>query len=163
MKRKSLSTALVLSVFLFPGAPLPGETVQTSPPPIEEKLREEVESLTRQAAEYWLDNGRKEIIRELSTPEGRFDRGEIFVFACDMKGTLIAHRDMKKNPCRYMYSKADRKSSKLKKKMFTLARTEGAGWLTCYQYNPGKRKFSKKYLYILKKGNLIFCCTVPAR
>ncbi len=157
MSRKSLFLSIALCGLLLPGRELPAENKTTSFTAGEKAIRSQAVSLTEQAAEFWLEKGRQETIRELNKIGGLFDRGEIFVFACDMKGELIAHRDLGKNPCLLTLSEDDTKGALLKKKMFTLARTEESGWITCYCFYEKTGKFSRTNLFILKMGNIIFC------
>ncbi len=162
MKYSKAPGITLLILLLIPAHSLSGDLDKTSFTRSEKQLRSLVVSITQKAAEYWLDNGRKETVKMLNTSGGLFDHGEIFVFACDMKGELIAHRGKKKNPCRYSLSDTEGRGDLFKKKIVTMARTSESAWITCYRFDKKSKKKVKRNLYILKKGNIIFCCGYSA-
>jgi|GEM_PF-2889740 len=162
MKHSKAPGIILLILLMIPAHSLSGDTDNTSFTRSEKQLRSLIVSITQKAAEYWLDNGRKETVKMLNTSGGLFDHGEIFVFACDMKGKLIAHRGKKKNPCRYTLSTTDRTGNLFEKKLISLTRTVESAWFTCYRFDKKSKKQVKRNLFILKKGTIIFCCSYSA-
>lgn len=53
--------------------------------------KEELVSLLEAAKDYVLENGREEALGTFGDPEGEFVRGDLYVFAYDFNGTLLAH------------------------------------------------------------------------
>ena len=56
-----------------------------------DSTREELVSFLDEAKEYVLDNGREEALEAFGDPAGEFVRGDLYVFAYDFNGTLLAH------------------------------------------------------------------------
>lgn len=53
--------------------------------------REEMTSFLEEARDHLLDNGKIEGLKAIGDPHGEFVRGELYVFAYDFNGTLLAH------------------------------------------------------------------------
>jgi len=53
--------------------------------------KEELVSLLEEAKDYVLENGREEALEAFGDPEGEFVNGDLYVFAYDFNGTLLAH------------------------------------------------------------------------
>ena len=53
--------------------------------------REEMASFLDEARDHLLENGKIEGLKAISDPHGEFVRGELYVFAYDFTGTLLAH------------------------------------------------------------------------
>jgi signal transduction histidine kinase len=53
--------------------------------------KEEMASFLDEAKEYVLNNGQEEALEAFGDPAGEFVRGDLYVFAYDFNGTLLAH------------------------------------------------------------------------
>ncbi len=56
-----------------------------------ESSKEELVSFLDEAKEYVLNNGKDEALEAFGDPAGEFVRGDLYVFAYDFNGTLLAH------------------------------------------------------------------------
>jgi signal transduction histidine kinase len=56
-----------------------------------DSTRKELVSFLDEAKEYVLNNGRDEALEAFGDPAGKFARGDLYVFAYDFNGTLLAH------------------------------------------------------------------------
>ena len=60
-------------------------------PIADDSAREELVAFLDEAKEYVLQNSRDEALEAFGDPEGEFVRGDLYVFAYDFNGTLLAH------------------------------------------------------------------------
>jgi signal transduction histidine kinase len=60
-------------------------------PVADDSAREELVAFLDEAKEYVLNNGRDEALEAFGDPAGEFVRGDLYVFAYDFNGTLLAH------------------------------------------------------------------------
>ena len=56
-----------------------------------ESFKEEMVSFLDEAKDYVLKNGKDEGLEAFGDPSGEFVRGDLYVFAYDFNGTLLAH------------------------------------------------------------------------
>jgi signal transduction histidine kinase len=61
-----------------------------------ESAKEGLVSFLDEVKEYVLNNGKDEALEAFSDPSGEFVRGELYVFAYDFNGTLLAHPHLPK-------------------------------------------------------------------
>jgi cytochrome c len=57
--------------------------------------KDDAKELVKQAAAYVKYQGKEKALAEISKPRGMFDKGELYVFAYDLQGVMVAHP---KNP-----------------------------------------------------------------
>lgn len=120
----------------------------------------EAKALTEKAAEFLKANGKEKTLAEISKPKGQFDKGEVYVYAFDMKGTVLAHP---KNPeliGKNTYNIPDEDGKFFRKDIIQLAKTKGSGWVDYKYLNSETKKIASKTTYILKADDMILCCGV---
>jgi polar amino acid transport system substrate-binding protein len=95
MKKIAVILCLALAACLFPSIGAAAE--QASNQSVSEALlasdsaREKLVSLLEEARNYTLNNGTEEALKAFSDPRGGFIRDDMYVFAYDFNGTLLAH------------------------------------------------------------------------
>lgn len=57
---------------------------------VRDKTQEELYSLVERAVRYARENGREATLAEINNPDGIFSNGDLFVWASDFNGTLLA-------------------------------------------------------------------------
>ena len=57
--------------------------------------KDAAKAMVKKAAAYVKYQGKEKAIAEISKPRGMFDKGELYVFAYDLQGVMVAHP---KNP-----------------------------------------------------------------
>ena len=124
-----------------------------------EKARpEEAKKMVEQAAAYITANGEESAIKELNKPDGRFVKGELYVFAYDMNAVMKAHPVNPKLIGQNLYDKTDSKGKLFRKEIVELAKSKGSGFVDYTYLNPVTKAEEPKTTYIQKVGNLIVCC-----
>jgi signal transduction histidine kinase len=53
--------------------------------------QDDAKRLVKQAAAYVKYQGKEKALAEISTAKGMFDKGELYVFAYDLNGVMLAH------------------------------------------------------------------------
>ena len=148
---KKVLAALFVGVFLIGGV---GSVFAAS------TVAEETEALVKKAAAYVKANGKEKALAEFNNPQGQFVKGEeLYVFAYDLNGTIIAHP---KNPKLVGMDMTAIKDSD--GKFFTLdflkavKSPAGKGWVEYRWTNPKTKKIQPKASYVEKAGDIFVGC-----
>jgi signal transduction histidine kinase len=118
----------------------------------------EAKKLVEKAVAYVKANGEEKAIKEFNNPKGEFVKGDLYVFALDPKGVMLANVNLAKLVGTDVYDKPDSKGKLHRKEMVDLANSQGSGWVTYHQVNPKTKKDEAKISYVQKVGNLIVGC-----
>src|SRR5271165_7091671 len=122
--------------------------------------REDAKALVQRASAYVKYQGREKAIAEISTPKGMFDKGELYVFAYDLQGVMLAHP---KNPTligQNLIAVPDTEGKLFRKEIVERAKSQGSGWVDYVYLNPETNKQEHKTTYFQKVGAIIICCGV---
>jgi len=122
--------------------------------------RDDAKSLVKRAAAYVKYQGKQKALDEISTPKGMFDKGELYVFAYDLQGVMVAHP---KNPAligQNLYSVPDSEGKLFRKEIVEKAKSQGSGWVDYVYMNPETNREEHKTTYFQKVGDVIVCCGV---
>jgi cytochrome c len=122
--------------------------------------RDDAKALVKQAAAYVKYQGKEKALAEISTPKGMFDKGELYVFAYDLQGVMLAHP---KNPAligQNLIAVPDTEGKLFRKEIVEKAKSSGSGWVDYVYLNPETTKQEHKSTYFLKVGDIILCCGV---
>lgn len=122
--------------------------------------REDAKALVKRAAAYVKYQGKEKAIAEISTPKGMFDKGELYVFAYDLQGVMLAHP---KNPSligQNLINIPDTEGKLFRKEIVEKAKSEGSGWVDYVYLNPETNRQEHKSTYFQKVGDIILCCGV---
>lgn len=151
--RKNMKKTLLLifiGLFIFAGATF----VYAS------GTRAEAKALAEKAAKFLKANGKEKTLAEISKHGGQFDKGEMYVFAYDMKGTVLAHPKNRGLIGKNMYNLPDEDGKFFRKDIVELAKAKGSGWVDYKYLNPETKKVEKKTTYVLRADDMILCCGV---
>jgi cytochrome c len=122
--------------------------------------RDDAKALVKTAAAYVKYQGKDKAIIEISTPKGMFDKGELYVFAYDLQGVMLAHP---KNPSligQNLTAISDTEGKLFRKEIVDKAKAQGSGWVDYVYLNPETNKQEHKSTYFLKVNDVILCAGV---
>jgi cytochrome c len=122
--------------------------------------RDDAKRLVKQAAAYVKYQGKEKALAEISTPKGMFDKGELYVFAYDLQGVMLAHP---KNPAligQNLLNVPDTEGKLFRKEIVEKAKSQGSGWVDYVYLNPETNKQEHKTTYFQKVGDIIICCGI---
>ena len=122
--------------------------------------RDDAKALVKRAAAYVKYQGKEKALAEISTPKGMFDKGELYVFAYDLQGVMLAHP---KNPAligQNLIAIPDTEGKLFRKEIVEKAKSQGSGWVDYVYLNPETNRQEHKTTYFQKVGDIIICCGV---
>jgi signal transduction histidine kinase len=122
--------------------------------------RDDAKALVKRAAAYVKYQGKEKTLAEISTSKGMFDKGELYVFAYDLQGVMLAHP---KNPAligQNLIAVPDTEGKLFRKEIVEKAKSQGSGWVDYVYLNPETNKQEHKTTYFQKVGDIILCCGV---
>jgi len=122
--------------------------------------REDAKTLVKRAAAYVKYQGKEKALAEINTPKGMFDKGELYVFAYDLQGVMLAHP---KNPSligQNLINVPDTEGKLFRKEIVEKAKSQGSGWVDYVYLNPETNKQEHKSTYFEKVGDIIVCCGI---
>ena len=117
-------------------------------------------TLVDKAAAFAQAQGKEKALAEISTAKGQFDKGEVYVFAYDLQGSIVAHPKNPKLIGKNLLDVPDPDGKFFRKEIQEVAKTKGTGWVDYKYTNPENRKVEPKTTYLKKVGDLIICCGV---
>jgi cytochrome c len=118
----------------------------------------DAKALAEKAATFVKANCKEKGLAELSKPKGQFDKGELYVFAYDMKATVIAHPKNSKLIGKNLLEVPDNDGRYFRKEAVEIAKTKGTGWVDYKYLNPETKKVEHKTTYVMKVDDMILAC-----
>jgi signal transduction histidine kinase len=120
--------------------------------------KDAAKSLVKKAAAYVKYQGKEKAIAEISKPRGMFDKGELYVFAYDIEGVMVAHPKNPKLIGKNLIAVPDDDGKLFRKEIVEKAKNRGSGWVDYVYLNPETNEMEHKTTYLLKVGDIILCC-----
>ena len=96
--------------------------VMAAPYAVADEKKDAVD-LVEKAIQFAKANGKDKVLAELSTPKGAFDKGELYVFAYDFSGVVLAHPNNPKLIGKNMLEMPDLNGKLFRKDIVTLAKS----------------------------------------
>ena len=112
------------------------------------------------AVEFQTKNGSKKALAELNRPDGTFVKGELYVFAYDLLGVIVAHPINPKLVGKNLYEVPDANGKLFRREIVEGAKKQGSGWVDYVYKVPGSTKTEAKTTYYKLGGDIIFCAGV---
>jgi len=114
------------------------------------RARAELVSFLEEARNFSLNNGRDEALKAFNDPRGMFVRGDLYIFAYDLNGTLLAHPYLHNLIGRNNLDLVDLNGVHIIKNLMEVAK-RGGGFAYNVYPNPNKaNQTGLKLLYVLK-------------
>jgi len=120
--------------------------------------KDDAKALVEKAVAYAGAEGKDKALAEISKAKGTFDKGEMYVFAYDFKGVVVAHPKNAKLIGKNLLEVPDNDGKLFRKEIVELAKGKGSGWVDYKYMNPATKKPEQKTTYIQKAGDIIVCC-----
>ena len=121
---------------------------------------DEVKSFVDEGVQLCKEKGTTACLEEFNNKQGKFIRGELYMFAYDFKGVNKALGSNPKLVGKNLYKLKDATGLLLIQELIKIAQTKGDGWLDYKWSHPITKKITDKTSYIKKlDGEDIFIGT----
>lgn len=117
-------------------------------------------ALVNQASALITEKGIDAAKESLSKADGPFVKGELYVFAYDLTGTMVAHPKNPKLIGKNLIEVPDVDGKLFRKDIIALANEKGSGWVDYKYKNPETSKVEAKTTFVLKAGTVVLCCGI---
>jgi len=118
---------------------------------------DDAKALAKRAVAFVKYQGKAKALAEISKPRGMFDKGELYVFAYDLNGVMLAHP---KNPDligKSLIDVPDTEGNLFRKEIVEKAKAKGSGWVDYMYLNPETNQIEHKTTYFQRVGDIIIC------
>jgi signal transduction histidine kinase len=112
------------------------------------------------AASFITTKGLDAGIKALSDSTGQFVKGELYVFAYDTSGTMVAHPKNPKLIGKNLINVPDVDGKMFRKDIIQIALIKNTGWVDYKYKNPTSGKIEEKTTYVALAGTLVVCCGI---
>jgi cytochrome c len=119
---------------------------------------DEAKQMVDKAAAYAQANGKEKALKEFNNPKGQFVKGELYVFAYDMAGTVIAHPVNPKLVGINTLETPDVDGKLWRKEGMEMVKKNGTAWVDYKFKNPQSGKIEQKTTYLKKAGVIVVGC-----
>jgi hypothetical protein len=117
---------------------------------------EEAKALVAQAIAFYKANGKKSALAEFSKPRGQFVKGELYIFAYDPNGTVIAHGGDAALIGQSFTDVPDPDGKYFAREFIKIG--PGGGWVDYKWMNYVTKKVEAKTTYLMRIDDVILGC-----
>ncbi len=121
---------------------------------------DEAKALVAKAIASIQSNGKDKSFAEFSDNKGKFVDRDLYIFVVDFNGLTLAHGGNAKLVGKDMSGLKDADGEYFIKKMMTLAKAKGSGWVDYKWANPVSKKIEPKSTYIQALDNYFVGCGI---
>ncbi|MDP8233350.1 MAG: cache domain-containing protein [Candidatus Saelkia tenebricola] len=155
MRKKFLFYLMFLVLFsVFIYSLIIGQKVNSSD--ARKYTREEVIAFVEKAVNYTKFNGKEKALKEFMDKNGKFIKGELYIYAYDFNGTVISHGGQSKLVGQNLIGMTDANGVQIIKELIRLAK-QSSGWLEYLWPNPEHgNRIEPKAGYVMKVDDTWF-------
>jgi signal transduction histidine kinase len=113
--------------------------------------------LVEQALAFYQASGKDIALAEYATPKGQFAQQQLYVFALDLEGIMLAHGINERFAGKNFLEVKDSAGKLFIKEIIDIAKTQGSGWVEYKWYHPVTRRELPKSVYFKKIDDTIIC------
>jgi signal transduction histidine kinase len=127
------------------------------------KTRKDAMEWVGKAVDFYKAAGRKVALAEFTNPEGRFVDGEMYIYALDPKGTMLAHGENERFVGQDWIEVKDYSGKSFVKEIIKAATQKGSGWVDYTWYDPEVKETLPKVVYCEKVDDVIMCSGIYSK
>jgi cytochrome c len=117
---------------------------------------EEAKGFAEKAAAYAKASGKEKAAAEFNNPKGQFVKGDLYVFAQDFTGVMLANGGNPKLAGQNHLELKDPNGKLFVKEMVEVAKTKGSGWVSYSWTNPATKKVQPKKTWVQRVEGMDF-------
>jgi len=121
---------------------------------------QKVIDLVEKAIAFYQTSGKEIALAEYMNPRGKFAQKELYVFALDVNGIMLAHGINEKFAGKNFSDLKDSDGKPFIREILETAKTKGSGWVEYKWYHPVNKKELVKDLYFKKVDDMVVCSGV---
>jgi cytochrome c len=126
----------------------------------EKGTADEAVALVKKAVAYVKANGAEKAFAEFNNPKGQFINRDLYIFAQDMDGKMLAHGANSKLIGKSLIDVKDADGKMFAKEIVEVAKTKGSGWIDYKWPNPVTKAIELKSTYVEKAGDILISCGI---
>ncbi|MES2258082.1 MAG: cache domain-containing protein [Pseudomonadota bacterium] len=116
---------------------------------------EEAVALVKEAAQLVKKEGKEKAFAEISNPNGRFVKGELYVVATTLDGVVLAHGGNAKMIGKSLLEIKDMDGKYFVKEQVSVAKGKGSGWVDFRWPHPVTKVIEPKTAYVEKVDDFL--------
>lgn len=124
------------------------------------RVVEDAKRWVENAVAFYKASGKRIALAEYTNPNGQFVQDEMYLYALNPKGTMLAHGVNEKFVGEEFIDIMDYDGKSFIKEIVEIANTKGSGWVEYKWYNPVTKEVLPKIVYFRKVDDLIICSGV---
>jgi signal transduction histidine kinase len=124
------------------------------------RSREDAKRWVEKAAAFYKTSGKRIALAEYTNPSGQFIQDEMYIYALNTRGTMLAHGVNERFVGEDFSELKDADGKSFIREILDMANSEGSGWVTYKWYNPVTKEVWPKTTYFRKVDDLIICSGV---
>ncbi len=119
---------------------------------------EDAKAMVHKAVDFYRENGRERLLKEINNPHGEFRKGDLYAFVYDRNMTWLAHPVRPELVGQNWIDKKDWSGGKFfRREIQEVAQTKGHGWVEFEYENPINRQHDHKTTYVEGIDDMIIC------
>jgi cytochrome c len=122
--------------------------------------KEDAKKWVEKAVSFYRASGKRIALAEYTNPNGQFVHDEMYIYALNPRGTMLAHGVNEKFVGEEFINIRDYDGKSFIKEIVDIANREGSGWVEYKWYNPVTKEVLPKIVYFEKVDDLIICSGV---
>jgi len=124
------------------------------------RVVEDAKRWVENAVAFYKASGKRIALAEYTNPNGQFVQDEMYLYALNPKGTMLAHGVNENFVGEEFIDIMDYDGKSFIKEIVEIANTKGSGWVEYKWYNPVTKEVLPKTVYFRKVDDLIICSGV---
>jgi len=124
------------------------------------RTKDDAKDWVNNAISFYKASGKRIALAEFTNPHGMFIQDEMYIYALNVKGTMLAHGVNEKFVGEDFSELMDSDGKKFIKAIVDKANAEGKGWVEYKWYHPVTKEWLPKVAYFEKIDDLIIVSAV---
>jgi cytochrome c len=122
--------------------------------------KEDAKKWVEKAVSFYRASGKRIALAEYTNPNGQFVHDEMYIYALNPRGTMLAHGVNEKFVGEEFINIRDYDGKNFIQEIVDVANKDGSGWVEYKWFNPMTKEVLPKIVYFKKVDDLIICSGV---
>ena len=121
---------------------------------------EDAKAIVHKAVQFLKTHGKEKAFAEFNNPKGQFVKGDLYIFANNLKGTTVAHGGNPSLVGKNMIELKDAEGKYFIREMVDVAKKQGSGWVDYKWLNPVNGKVLAKSTFCVCIDDISLGCGI---